>query len=91
MKVLLSIVILLTKIIAGFLFLVIIIIGGIQYMKANPSKVQTSYLVEGLLIGFFVGMMISIVIDWQWIGIGAGLGQFIGMVIGSQISKQEKR
>lgn len=53
----------LTKIIAGFLFLVIIIIGGIQYMKANPTKAQTSYLVEGLLIGFFVGMLICIVID----------------------------
>ena len=35
--------------------------------------------------------MISIVIDWQWIGIGAGFGQFIGMDIGSQISKQEMR
>lgn len=87
MKVLLSIVIILTKIIGGFLFLVIIIIGGIQYMKANPTKAQTSYLVEGLLVGFFVGMMISIVIDWQWIGIGAGFGQFIGMDIGSQNSK----
>ena len=91
MKVLLSIAILLTKISAGFLFWVIIVIGGIQYMKANPSEVQKSYLVEGLLVGFFVGMMISIVIDWQWIGIGASFGQFIGTVIGSQISKQEKR
>lgn len=81
----------LTKIIAGFPFWIIIIIGGIQYMKANPTKAQTRYLVEGLLIGFFVGMMISIVIDWQWIGIGSGFGQFIGMDIGSQISKQEKR
>lgn len=59
-------------------------------MKANPTKAQTSYLIEGILIGFFAGM-ISIVIDWQWIGIGAGFGQFIGTVIGSQISKQEKR
>ncbi len=62
----------LTKIIAGFVFLAISVIGGIQYMKANPTKAQTSYLIEGILIGFFVGMMISIVIDWQWIGIGAG-------------------
>lgn len=81
----------LTKIIGGFLFLAISVIGGIQYMKANPTKAQTSYLIEGILIGFFVGMLISIVIDWQWIGIGAGFGQFIGTVIGSQISKQEKR
>lgn len=28
----------LTKINAGFLFWIDIVIGGIQYMKANPSK-----------------------------------------------------
>ncbi len=54
----------LTKIIAGFVFLAISVIDGIQYMKANPTKVQTSYLIEDILIGFFVGMIISIVIDW---------------------------
>ncbi|CAI3300700.1 hypothetical protein CIRMBP1314_00018 [Enterococcus cecorum] len=53
----------LTKIIAGFVFLTISVIDGIQYMKANPTEAQTSYLIEGILIGFFVGMMISIVID----------------------------
>lgn len=57
-------------------------------MKANPTKAQTSYLIEGILIGFFVGMMISIVIDWQWIGIGAGFGQFIG---GSLVHKFQNK
>lgn len=79
------------KIIVGFIFLAILVVGGIQYMKANPAEVQTSYLIEGLFVGFFIGLMISVAIDWQWIGIGVGIGQFLGTIIGSQISKKEKR
>ncbi|HJF19145.1 MAG TPA: hypothetical protein K8W13_02350 [Enterococcus columbae] len=46
-------------IIISWLFLVVVVVVGIQYMKANPTKNKSSYIVEGLLIGFFTGALFS--------------------------------
>lgn len=79
-------------IIISWLFLVVVVVVGIQYMKANPEKNKSSYLVEGLLIGFFTGVLFSMAfLDWNWLGLGIGIGQFLGTVIGAQIPKKDKK
>lgn len=56
-------------IIISWLFLVVVVVVGIQYMKANPEKNKSSYIVEGLLIGFFTGALFSMAfLDWNWLG-----------------------
>ena len=79
-------------IIISWLFLVVVVVVGIQYMKANPTKNKSSYIVEGLLIGFFTGELFSMAfLDWNWLGAGIGIGQFLGTVIGAQIPKKDKK